>query len=66
MEEFIGFGLLALMVVIGGLGIKRLFKPKKDFFEYEDEIILDEKMLFLTSLEAKIGSTDLMIAKSTK
>ena len=45
MEEFIGFGLLALMVVIGGLGIKRLFKPKKALFEYEDEIILDEKML---------------------
>ena len=45
MEEVIGFGLLALMVITGGLGIKRLFKPKKDFFEYEDEIILDEKML---------------------
>jgi len=45
MEEFIGFSLLALMVITGGLGVKRLFKPKKDFFEYEDEIILDEKML---------------------
>ena len=45
MEEFIGFSLLALMVITGGLGIKRLFKPKKDFFKYEDEIILDEKML---------------------
>ena len=45
MEEVIGFSLLALMVVTAGLGIKRLFKPKKDFFEYEDEIILDEKML---------------------
>ena len=45
MEEVIGFGLLALMVITGGLGIKRLFKPKKDFFKYEDEIILDEKML---------------------
>jgi hypothetical protein len=41
----LGLGLLALMVITGGLGIKRLFKPKKDFFEYEDEIILDEKML---------------------
>ena len=29
MEEFIGFGLLALMFVTVGLGIKRLFKPKK-------------------------------------
>ena len=45
MEEFIGFGLLALIVITGGLGIKRLFKPKKALFEYEDEIILDEKML---------------------
>src|SRR6056300_825060 len=45
MEEVIGFGLLALMVITAGLGIKRLFKPKKDFFKYEDEIILDEKML---------------------
>jgi hypothetical protein len=45
MEGFIGFGLLALMVITGGLGIKRLFKPKKALFEYEDEIILDEKML---------------------
>ena len=45
MEEFIGFGLLALMVITVGLGIKRLLKPKKALFEYEDEIILDEKML---------------------
>ncbi len=45
MEEVIGFGLLALMVITIGLGIKRLFKPKKALFEYEDEIILDEKML---------------------
>ena len=45
MEEVIGFSLLALMVVTGGLGIKRLLKPKKALFEYEDEIILDEKML---------------------
>ena len=45
MEEVIGFGLLALMVITVGPGIKRLFKPKKALFEYEDEIILDEKML---------------------
>ena len=45
MEEFIGFGLLTLMVVTIGLGIRRLFKPKKALFEYEDEIILDEKMV---------------------
>ena len=45
MEEFIGFGLLTLMVITGGLGIKRMLKPKKALFAYEDEIILDEKML---------------------
>ena len=45
MEEVIGFGLLTLMVITGGLGIKRMLKPKKALFEYEDEIILDEKML---------------------
>ena len=45
MEEVIGFSLLALMVITVGLGIKRLFKSKKALFEYEDEIILDEKML---------------------
>ena len=45
MEEFIGFGLLALIVVTIGLAIRRLFKPKKALFEYEDEIILDEKMV---------------------
>ena len=45
MEEFIGFGLLSLMVVTVGLGIRRLFKPDKALFEYEDEIILDEKMV---------------------
>jgi len=31
MEEFIGFGLLALMVITGGLGIKRLFQTKERF-----------------------------------
>ena len=45
MEEFIGFGLLTFMVITGGLVIKRMLKPKKALFEYEDEIILDEKML---------------------
>jgi len=45
MEEVIGFGLLGLIVFTVGLGIKRLLKPKKDLFEYEDEIILDDKMV---------------------
>ncbi len=45
MEEFIGFGLLGLIVFTFGLGIKKWLQPKKDLFEYEDEIILDEKMV---------------------
>ena len=45
MEEVIGFGLLGLIVFTFGLGIKRWLKPKKDLFEYEDEIILDDKMV---------------------
>ena len=45
MEEVIGFGLLGLIVFSVGLGIKRWLKPKKDLFEYEDEIILDDKMV---------------------
>ena len=45
MEEVIGFGLLGLIVFTVGLGIKRWLKPKKDLFEYEDEIILDDKMV---------------------
>ena len=45
MEEVIGFGLLGLIIFAFGLGIKRWLKPKKDLFEYEDEIILDDKMV---------------------
>ena len=47
MEEVIGFGLLGLIVFTVGLGIKRWLKPKKDLFEYEDEIILDDEMVHL-------------------
>jgi hypothetical protein len=45
MEEVIGFGLVGLIVFTLGLGVKRWLKPKKDLFEYEDEIILDDKMV---------------------
>ena len=45
MEEVIGFGLLGLIVFTVVLGVKRWLKPKKDLFEYEDEIILDDKMV---------------------
>ena len=39
------FGLLGLIVFTFGLAIKRWLNPKKDLFEYEDEIILDDKMV---------------------
>ena len=45
MEEVFGFGLLGLIVFTVCLGIKKWLKPKKDLFEYEDEIILDDKMV---------------------
>ena len=47
MEEVIGFGLLGLIVFTVGLGIKRWLKPKKDLFEYEDEIYLDVRWYIL-------------------
>ena len=45
MEEVIGFGLLSLILFTFGISIKRWLKPKKDLFEHEDEIILDDKMV---------------------
>lgn len=45
MEEYFGFGLIGLVLVVVFLGIKKIITRKKDLFEYEDEIILDEKML---------------------
>ena len=45
MEEFIGFGLVALFVTGLVFTIKRVFTKKKDLYEYEDEIILDNDMV---------------------
>ena len=45
MEEIIGFTLVGLLVLAFGVGIKKLFTKKKDAFQYEDEIILDKKIL---------------------
>ena len=45
MEEFIGFGLVGLLVVSLIFGIKKFLIRKKDFYEYEDEIILDNDMV---------------------
>ena len=45
MEEFIGFGLVALFITGLVLTIRKAFTKKKDFYEYEDEIILDNDMV---------------------
>ena len=45
MEEVIGYVIVGLVVLGLYLGIKKLFKKKTSLFEYEDEIILDKKML---------------------
>ena len=45
MEEFIGFGLVSLVVLGLFLGMKRIFSKKKNLFEYDDEIILDNKIV---------------------
>ena len=45
MEEFIGFGLVALFIAGLVITVKKVFTKKKDLFEYEDEIILDNDMV---------------------
>ena len=45
MEEFIGFGLVALFITGLVVAIKKAFTKKKDLYEYEDEIILDNDMV---------------------
>ena len=45
MEEFIGFGLVSLIVLGLFLGMKKIFNRKKNLFEYDDEIILDNKIV---------------------
>ena len=45
MEEFIGFGLVALFITGLVLTIRKVFTKKKDLYEYEDEIILDNDMV---------------------
>ena len=45
MEEFIGFGLVSLVILGLFLGMKKIFNRKKNLFEYDDEIILDNKIV---------------------
>ena len=45
MEEFVGFGLLALLTTGLVITIKKVFIKKKNLYEHEDEIILDHDMV---------------------
>ena len=45
MEEFIGFGLVAIFITGLALATRKVFTKKKDFYEYEDEIILDNDIV---------------------
>lgn len=45
MEEYIGFGLIGFLVVSLIFGVKKLLTRKKDLYDYEDEIILDNDMV---------------------
>ena len=45
MEEFIGFGLVSLVILGLFLGMKKIFNRKKNLFEYDDEIILDNNIV---------------------
>ena len=46
MEEFIGYGLVGVIALLLVLGVKKLFTKKKDLYDYEDEIILDNDMVY--------------------
>tara|TARA_B100001057_G_scaffold456946_1_gene504817 strand:+ start:40 stop:726 length:687 start_codon:yes stop_codon:yes gene_type:complete len=45
MEECIGFGLVGLLAVSLIFGVKKFLTRKKDLYDYEDEIILDNDMV---------------------
>lgn len=45
MEEFIGFGLVGLIALGLFFGIRKIIRKKRNLFEYDDEIILDNKIV---------------------
>lgn len=45
MEEFIGFGLVVLIALGLFFGIRKIIRKKRNLFEYDDEIILDNKIV---------------------
>ena len=69
MEEVIGFGVVGLLIVCLFLGIKKLFSKKKDLYDYEDEIILDNDMVhygpFSGSFENSYRKLILLLAVSS-
>ena len=69
MEEFIGFGLVALFITGLVLTIKKVFTKKKDLYEYEDEIILDNDMVhygpFSGSIDKSYRKHILLLAVSS-
>ena len=69
MEEFIGFGLVALFITGLVITIKKVFTKKKDLYEYEDEIILDNDMVhygpFSGSLDKPYRKHILLLAVSS-
>lgn len=69
MEEFIGFGLVALFVTGLVITIKKAFSKKKYLYEHEDEIILDNDMVhygpFSGSLDKSYRNHILLLAVSS-
>ena len=69
MEEFIGFSLVALFITGLVVTIKKIFTKKKDLYEYEDEIILDNDMVhygpFSGSLDKPYRKHILLLAVSS-
>jgi len=57
MEEYIGFGVVALLVVSLIFGVKKLLTRKKDLYDYEDEIILDNDMVHYGPFSGSIKSS---------
>ena len=55
MEEYIGFGLIALILIGLFLSIKKIFTKKKDL--HEDEIILDNDMVHYGPFSGSLGKS---------
>jgi hypothetical protein len=69
MEEYIGFGLVGLLAVSLIFGVKKFLTKKKDLYDYEDEIILDNDMVhygpFSGSIKKSCQKLVLLVAFSS-